>query len=44
LPPQQKVQQKYEIIVHETVSAPAIILKGNMEKQESEDQLLRKAS
>ena len=44
LAPQQQVQLVHEVIVHETVSTPAIILQGNMEKEESEDQLLRKAS
>lgn len=44
LAPQQQVQQRHETIVHETVSTPAIILQGKMEHQETEDQLLRKAS
>lgn len=44
LAPQQQVQQVKQTIVHETVVSPAIILQGNMEKQSTEDQLLRKAS
>lgn len=44
LAPQQQVQQVQEVIVQETVSTPAIILQANVEMQESEDQLLRKAS
>jgi hypothetical protein len=44
LAPQQQVQQVKQTIVHETVASPAIILQGNMEKQSTEDQLLRKAS